>query len=152
MQTIEPRIEILIDKLSIAVALYQKAAQRVHNDMLKEQFMLQAERKQTYIGQLAHQLDLHLEEHQISIADRIKLQMEKMGIEIDHAYLRQNARETLSFCLKREEELIDAYRGLMSNSAYDSHLKFTLKSQFDDSVRLKDELSTLYEQYDFQEA
>ncbi|MEQ9298628.1 MAG: hypothetical protein RIF33_08695 [Cyclobacteriaceae bacterium] len=152
MKIVEPKIEVLLDKLTIAAELYRKASDRVHNDMMQEQFQLQAERKETYITQLAHHLNLNLEDHQLGTADRLKLRLEKLGIEIDHVYLRQNAKEVLSFCLNREEELIAAYRGVIQNGEYDNHVKLTLKSQMDDSVRLKDESMVLHGEYDFQDA
>lgn len=152
MKMIEPQIEILIDKLTIAAELYNKAADRVHNDMMKEQFELQSSRKQDYIDQISNLLDLDLNDHKVNRADRLKIRVEKLGVDIDHFYLRQNAKEALSFCLNREDELIDAYRSLIKSGSYDNHLKLTLKSQLDDSVRIKDELNTLHEEYDFQEA
>ncbi|MEQ8712771.1 MAG: hypothetical protein RIC80_07125 [Cyclobacteriaceae bacterium] len=152
MKIVEPKIEILLDKLTLSAELYRKAAERVHNKMMQEQFGLQAERKATYIDQLAYHLNLNLEDHQAGMVDRLKLQLEKLGIEIDHVYLRQNAKEVLSFCLNREEELINAYRGVLQNSRFDNHVKLTLKSQVDDSIRLKNELKALHEEYDIQDA
>lgn len=152
MKIVEPKIEILLDKLTLSAELYLKAAERVHNEMMKEQFGIQAERKTTYIDQLAHHLNLNLEEHKPRMVDRLKLQLEKLGIEIDHVYLRQNAKEVLSFCLNREEELIEAYRGVLKDDRFDNHVKLTLKSQVDDSIRLKNELKALHDEYDFQDA
>lgn len=152
MKIVEPKIELLLDKLSNAAALYRKASDRVHNDMMQEQFLVQAERKETYINQLAYHLSLDVDDYQPGTANRLKLQLEKLGIEIDHVYLRQNAKEVLSFCLNREEELIAAYRGVIQNGGYDNHVKLTLKSQMADSVRLKDELMVLHGEYDFQHA
>ncbi|CAN0445928.1 unnamed protein product, partial [Ectocarpus fasciculatus] len=140
MKIVEPKIELLLDKLSNAAALYRKASDRVHNDMVQEQFLVQAERKETYINQPAHHLSLDLDDYQPGTTNRLKLQLEKLGIEIDHVYLRQNAKEVLSFCLNREEELIAAYRGVIQNGGYGNHVKLALKSQMADSVKLRDEL------------
>lgn len=152
MKKIEPNIDTLIDKLIISVDLYDKASKRVHDDMLKEQFDLQKQRKVDSLEQLAQLMNIDLSAHRVSIADHLKVSMEKIGIEIDHIYIRQNAHEVLSFCLKRESELIESYRKVLAGWFIDKKTNSLLKRQLDDSAKVHDQLKSLYKAYDFQEA
>jgi hypothetical protein len=148
---VAPSIEKLLDKISIAAELYRKASDRVHNEMMTTQFLQQVERKEAYLDQISSALNIEIDDYQPALIARLQVQLEKIGIEVDQLYLRQNAKEVLSFCINREHDLILAYENLLETGPYSSALQQVLVRQLTDANSVRRKLVALHDAYTYPE-
>jgi hypothetical protein len=152
MNKIVSDIQNLIDKLKIAEKIYTKASSRVHDQPMTNQMKALAERKNVLLEDLTRLLEVDMDKHKVQWKDRIKVEWEKLGIELDHIIIRINEGTILSFCIKREEELIDMYKKVLNNDGlnqYDELIRELFQYQLNESIQLLDELGEKKQSYNF---
>ena len=152
MNTILPDVQNLIDKLKIAEEIYAKASDRVHNEPMTKQMKSLAVRKSVLSEDISRLLKFDLDKHKVQWTERIKVEIEKAGIELDHIFIRMNEGYVLSFCVKREEELIAMYQQVLKTknlTQYDELIKELFLNQLNESTLFLDELREEQKGYNF---
>ncbi|UXP33727.1 hypothetical protein N6H18_07145 [Reichenbachiella agarivorans] len=153
MKALTPELQNLIDKLVLAREIYCKASSRVHDEPMTEQILMLADRKTKFIEDISKLVEVDIEHHNLSLANRLKATLEKIGIEVEHILIQNNEGEILSFLVRREEELIEMYRTLLrsNDKEYDVFLKSLLENQLSETCLLLSELEETKEAYNFNE-
>ncbi len=141
-------IETVIDKLILAIDIYDKTSKRVHFKPMKELFSELKDSKEAMLNALAESTEMNLDDYSISIEEKIKLELEKIGIELDHLIIKNNYNETLSFCIKRERELLNAYEDAL-NQDLDDSLEDLLKKHHTETLQLLESLVERHESGNF---
>ncbi|HHP7242470.1 MAG TPA: hypothetical protein ACFCUD_12400 [Cyclobacteriaceae bacterium] len=148
--TIDPKVQAFIDKLRLAHEVYSKASKRIHNQPMRDQLETLSQKKRTYYQEIIDQYDVEDENnYTLKIKDRIKAELEKAGIEINHVMIRRNEREVLSFCVQREYELIEVYQQLLERNIFSDYLHAILSTQMKETKKLIEELEATREAYNF---
>jgi len=152
MNPMNPDIQNLIDKLIIAEEVYKKASSKAHDQPMTDQIKVLAERKNILLEDVTKLLTLDMENYKVKWKDRVKAEMEKVAIELDHIYLRVNQGSILSFCIKREEELIETYKQALrekNDQVLNALVRDVLLYQMDESAQLLTELKEKKKSYNF---
>ncbi len=150
--TIDPKVQAFIDKLRLAYEVYSKASKRIHNQPMRDQLETLSQKKRTYYQEIIDQYDVEDENnYTLNIKDRIKAELEKAGIEINHVMIRRNEREVLSFCVQREHELIEVYQQLLERNIFSDYLRAILSTQMKETKNLIEELEATREAYNFKQ-
>ncbi|MEQ8240690.1 MAG: hypothetical protein RIA69_15840 [Cyclobacteriaceae bacterium] len=152
MNPIIPDIQNLIDKLIIAEEVYHKASSKAHDQAMTNQIKMLAARKEMLLEDITKLLTLEMENYKVKWKNRVKAEMEKIGIELDHIYLRLNQGSILSFCIKREEELIEMYKQALNEKNHQqigALVRDVLLYQMNESTQLLAELKDKKESYNF---
>lgn len=110
-------LQILIEKLKLAEEVYKRAADKIHSDKMSEDLVKMSNAHMNLKDSLVKEIDLPLKDVSIGLKDQIKVSIEKLGMEVDDILLRLNQKEVLSYCIKREKEIIDAYKTLVNNKS-----------------------------------
>lgn len=139
----------VLDKLKFSEETYRKASKRIHNRYNTEQLKILADTKLAHFDTLAEHFGLNTADHSLKLQDRVRLEMSKAEIEIEHIYLQRNEREVLRVCLRRERELIEAYEALEKVADLDEQRRQLVHRQKDDAVRVSQELESTMDDYDF---
>jgi hypothetical protein len=148
---IKPKFMNLIDKLELARQIYEKAAERVHNGFMTDQFQTIASKKVVYIREIANLFDFDYDAHSLAIRDKLKLEMEKIGIELNHLILHRNEKVLLEYCINREQEIERIYKDILKNGSYNDLTNTVIRNQMKETIEILDELMQVQEQYDFKE-
>lgn len=150
METKSEKLKNLVEKIKMAEDIYEQAAEKVSHDSMKDYFHSLAKLKGSYLDKMDGLLQLDTEDIQFNLKSRLKLEIEKISIEIDSIFLRLNQGEILSFCVKREEELISMYHNVLSNQNGDQSIISLLNKQMDESMTILEELKEKLNAYDFE--
>ena len=145
-----PEIQILLDKLNIANQVYSKAASRIHNELVREQLGFLAERKLMFLESITREMEIKTSPNQLKLMDRIGLELDKTLIELNHLILNRNEREVLTFCIKRETELVNVYKRLLYRRSFYPFIEAMIVSQLDETVALLNELKKIKDAFDIQ--
>jgi len=146
---IKPKFMNLIDKLEPARQIYEKAAERIHNDFMADPFRTMASKKRIYIKEIATLFDLDYEEHELEIRDKIKVEWEKIGIELNHLILQWNENVLLQYRIHHEQEILEIYKDILEHGSYKDLFNTVIRNQLHESIKNLDELQHLLEPYDF---
>ena len=152
MNTLPPDVQNLMDKLKIAEEIYIKAADRVHNEPMAKDMKNLADRKSMFLEDTSKLLKLDLDKYEVQWKERVKVELEKAVIEFDHIYIQMNEGLILSFCVKREEELIAMYQKVLKTrniTQSDELINELFLYQLNESILLLDELREKKERYNF---
>ncbi|QSE95900.1 DUF2383 domain-containing protein [Fulvivirga lutea] len=145
MNNKKTKIKQLIKKLKMAEEIYKRASIKVHDRPMTEYFAALANKKNGFIDTLVANSQLGQENVSIGVKDRFRVEMEKIGIEVNSILIRLNEFELMDFCIKREEELVSMYQNVLNE--YDDQ-DFVEKMILDQLVYSKDILIRLNEKKD----
>ncbi len=109
METNTMSVEKLMNKLKLAKEIYKTAASKIHNKPMADELLLVAEKKALNFDELVTQTSLDLYEQEIKLPDLIKLEFQKVEMEINHLLIHRNENDILNFCIEQEKELIQCY-------------------------------------------
>lgn len=152
MEEIRPEIHHLIEKLIMAEEIFSRAALKVHNEPMTKYLKVIADRKKVFLYDLTKLLQLDSDQIKLNTKDRIRVQLEKLGLEVDNILLRLNDGEVLSFCIKREEELVSMYHNALIKDQDESLVTALILHQLKESKEELDELILKKEPYNFPKA
>ena len=151
MKTLSPDIQNLTDKLKVAEEIYEKASSRVHNRPMRDQLKLISKKKEEYLTELSVDMGTNLNTRNINLSERIHLELEKAEIEISHLLIRRNENDILSFCIQREQELVQSYlNGVIEAQKSNEKISILLR-QLEETKRLLEELKETKKAYEFNE-
>jgi hypothetical protein len=142
-------LESILSKLETGQRLYVMASKKIHNAPMTDRFQVLSDQKERFIKELEQVFKLNSYEYKIAYEDRVKLLMEKAGIELDNIFIRRNEKEVISFCLNREKELLVEYNALMREYSFDGTHRSYLVSQRDFTHEVIKKLEETYESYNF---
>jgi hypothetical protein len=142
---IKPKFMTLIDKLELARRIYKKAADRVTDEFLAEQFRLFASRKEVYIKEIAHLYDFDYEKHSLDLKDKLKVEWEEIGIQLNDLLHQRNEETLMEYCIHRERSILKIYRDILEYGSYDDLFKTVVRKQMDETVALIDEMTRIKE-------
>jgi hypothetical protein len=148
--TLTPEIRILLDKLNIASQVYKKASSRIHNQLVKEQLGFLAERKVMFLESIVNEMKIEVNSDDLKMTDQVSLELDKALIELNHIILNRNEREVLSFCIKREDELVKIYKRLIYSRSFYPFIEAMIVSQLDESIALLNELKEIKDAFAIQ--
>lgn len=146
---IKPKFMNLIDKLELARQIYEKSAERIDNDFMADPFRTMASKKRIYIKEIAKLFDFDYDEHELEIKDKIKVEWEKIGIELNHLILQRNEKVLLEYCIHREQEILKIYEDIVQHGSYKELFNTVIRNQLHESTKNLDELQHLLEPYDY---
>ncbi|GEM_PF-1588298 len=150
MKIVDPLIQNIVDRLKLAEEIYEKAAQSVHNQPMRDQFDTLAKQKTKYITEIAEYFNIDRQRYQINLTDRIRVELDKVGIEFDNLVIHRNEMDILSYCISREEEVVGAYKKFVDDIGKDQHLIQMIQAQMNESMRNLFELKETQKVYDFE--
>jgi hypothetical protein len=84
------------------------------------------------------------------MTDQVSLELDKALIELNHIILNRNEREVLSFCIKREDELVKIYKRLIYSRSFYPFIEAMIVSQLDESIALLNELKEIKDAFAIQ--
>jgi hypothetical protein len=142
---IKPEFMNLIDKLELARRIYDKASERVTDEFLREQFKIFASRKIVYIKEISHLFDFDYEKHSLDLKDKIKVEWEEIGIELNNLFLKTNDQALLEYCLHRERGILKIYKDILERGTFDDLFVTVVRKQMNETVELIDELTRIKE-------
>lgn len=149
MKIIESYITEIIEKLKISQEIYRKLSEKVHFKPMRELFTsLNSERKE-FLNEIEENLSIAVDSHVMSFTGAIKAEAEKLGIELDHLIIQNNYNEALSFAIKRERELVNAYDNVFNNQKISEQAKALFEKQKKKSEKNLDEMLKRHETGDF---
>jgi hypothetical protein len=146
---IKPKFLNLIDKLELARQIYERAANRIHNDFMADPFRTIASKKKIYIKEVAKLFDFDYDQHELELMDRIRVEWEKIGIELNHLILQGNEKALLEYCIHREQEILKIYKDILEYGSYNDLFNTVIRNQMHESIRILDELQHMMEPYDY---
>jgi len=146
---LEKELQHLLEKLKMAEEIFTKAAVKINNKSTAETLKEMSNRKKVFLYDIEKLLPYDSEDIQVNTLNQVRLQLEKMGIEIDSILLRLSEGEILSFCLKRQEEAISMYHNVIESGIPNEPLMALVKEQLSTSENEYDELSKRKEPYNF---
>jgi len=149
VKTLNISLQNLLDKLFIAEEIYKKAADRVHNVPMTDQFNQIAQQKANFLTELEAELGLESGEVSINFKDKIQVVLDKVGIEVNHIILNRNERALLTFCIKRDEELVKMYDDIMKSDLIDDNIQQLVARQKKETAQVISELTKTREAYQF---
>lgn len=149
MKDLNQKIKVLIEKLSLAKEIYEKASSAANDAPMRKQMKGLMERKQSLINNLAVPLGINASEVNVSFSEGFKIGLEKGLMDFDSAMLRVNEKAVLRFCVEREEELVEAYRDVMKDDTVDQDIKSVVQIQLDESMQLLTQLKEAKSEYEF---
>ncbi len=142
---IKPDFLNLIDKMTLARELYQKATERVADDFLKDQFEALASKKNIYIKEISNLFDLDLEKHSVEIRERIKADLEKLYVEISDIALNEDEQVILDYSIKREQKINELYKYILDQEKYGDFVNTVIKNQLSENQESVNELKRVKE-------
>ena len=153
MSDLQNGINTLIDKLTLAKEVYSTGAEKVHDKPTAMKLEILAERKGIFLSELNDVLDSEVKDRDLPVQERIKVEIEKLTMEVDHLLLRINEGEVLKQCIGREDDLSDIYDKLLHLEEIDrsdSALKGLLIHQNNYTQKSIAELKNVKDQYVFE--
>lgn len=153
MENLRKEINTLIDQLIIAKEIYSTGADKVSDQPTANQMHLLAERKNIFLSELNNVLDWEINNYDLPISERIKVELDKINIEVDHLLLPINEGEVIRFCVIKEQQLIDSYERVLHLDRLalpGSNLKSILVNQLHYSMELLAELKEIKATYELE--
>lgn len=149
MEIIQRQIETVLDKLIMAQKIYQRASKRVHFNTMSTLFNDLFYHKKLLVIELATAADIDLNAYDVSLSELIKVEIEKIGMDLDALYIKNNYNEVLSFCIKRERELINAYKDAADAHRYTTKVEALLQEHITQTENVLSRLEERYKSGDF---
>ncbi|MBS0000868.1 MAG: hypothetical protein KFF73_17935 [Cyclobacteriaceae bacterium] len=135
----------LIDRLELARRIYLKAAGRVTDEFMAGQFQTIASKKEVFIREISNLFDFDYEKHSLDLKDKIKVEWEEIGIELNHLILDRNERALMEYCIRREQGILKIYRDILKGSSIDDLFNTVVRNQMDETTEILDELTNSLE-------
>ncbi len=148
MKNLEQAKVEVVDKLKMAKEIYSKSSKTMSSG-LDEKMNGLADQKKRFLRKTLDLVGSDLDTDEMKLDKRLKVELEKLGMDVDNAIIRMNDGEALAFCIKREEELQMAYQDIIHEGEFGKQLRDTMKDQWDASVRATRELKEIRESYSF---
>lgn len=147
LSKIKPKFMNLIDKLRLARKIYLKSAKRIHNEIMADPFKVIALKKWVFIKEVANLYDFDDEGHDLKLNNKLKIEWEKIGIELNDIVLRNNEKVLLEYCIHNEKEILNIYKDILEYGTYNDLFNTVIRNQMNESVQILDELQHLLEPY-----
>lgn len=148
---IKPEFMSLIDKLTIALEVYERAVQRAQDEIIKDVFRELTSRTKIFIREISSLFDFDLDKHEVELKDRIRIELDKIRIEINHLILKRKDSDLLKFSIEQENELIDMYDKILAEGKYNDLINTVIKNQLNESKKMLDEINLTLDTYEYSE-
>lgn len=146
---IKPKFIKVIVKLELVRQIYQKLAEKIKNENMADTFRTIASKKKIYSKEIVNLLDFNYEDHEFKVRNQIKVEWEKIRIELNHLILQQDEKVMLEYCIHREHEILNIYQDILEYGSYESLFNTVIRIQMHESVKILNELQHLLEPYEY---
>ena len=141
LYTIKPKFMNLINKLELARRIYTKVAGRISDEFLAEQFKMLSLRKEIFIKEISRLYNFDYEQHTLDLKDKMKVEWEGIGIELNDLILRRNEHTLMEYCIHREKQILGVYREIINHGSFSDLFSILARNQMEETLGILDELS-----------
>lgn len=150
MDTLQPTLHNILEKLLITEEIYRKSSSVVHNSSMTVEFDKIATKRRKFFDGLCENLGIDDNDFQIGMAKNIKTQLTKLGMEFDNLMLERNEYVILGLCIKYDEAIIEDYKKILEDETYEHVVRDVALFQLNDLKTSVDHLKQEQKSYDFQ--
>ena len=125
----------------MAEEVYFQASQKIHSETIKDEMEKFVRNKKNLLKNLSRLFHVDSGDLGLTIQERIEVELEKTGMKVDKLYLRMNQKEVLGYCIKREKELLEAFKQVLEDEDIDEDVKKEIRIYKKDSEKLIEMMS-----------
>jgi rubrerythrin len=137
----------LLDQIIMVRDLYAYAAKKIHDEPLQKMLDGFSRHKDIHLKDIKS--SFQLDNGSLKFSQLVNLSKDKLGMDIDDFFIRRNEKEVLSFCIKRERELVELYQQIINDHQFSDFEMVILKNQLKEVKSMISESQSIYEKYDF---
>lgn len=145
MNNLKTISENLILKLEMSRQIFHQASLKVHNAYMTDAFKKLALLRGDFQKKIATISGIDMNNLSLDITDKLKVEATKIGMQIDHFYLRRNEKEVLGFCNEQAALLLSEYEQAVTTPGLEESFKAILIPQ---KTTIKQNLTLLQREYE----